>query len=156
MSLCTSNLQGFDGCEGEARERSSSCQACYKEYSRRSSARDYQRRIERGKLNELLAPMAEAKWEDKPKIRVTFGTILGANSVEGKVWGDSRGIYILLKQRNSSRGPIISNGVDTDALRVEVLAKNGEANSIWQASAYVGIYTLEGKQLADSLEGVNA
>ena len=154
---CDSSVQGFTGCTGEARKNSVSCGACYGEYLRRSNARDKQKEKDLKELISLLDNYAQAKesWESKPKLKVIISGLLGKSQLEGKAhYVKEYGYYLLLKQRNSSKGVIITRDYHlSDVVSVWVLDKKGLPDHIWSSNTEFGSGSLEAKELADKLEG---
>lgn len=131
-----------------------SCPACYTEYKRRSNAREEIGKQDHAELVTLLAPMSALPWQDRPKIRVTFGGMFGAYAKEGKIYGGDS-YYVLLKQRNSTRGPIVAYiGIDAaDTHKVEIMGKDRQYVTAWEArSTYTGVYSLAAKEVADAME----
>lgn len=156
--VCVSKLKGFDGCETVPMQGVESCPACYAEYKRRSNAREEIGRQDHAELVALLAPMSALPWQDRPKVRVTFGGLFGASAREGKIYG-GESYYVLLKQRNSTRGPIVAYmGINaTDTHKVEIMGKDRQYVTAWEArNIYTGVYSLEAKEVADSLERLSA
>jgi hypothetical protein len=154
---CDSNVKDFYGCTGEAREGTVSCEPCFSEYCRRSSALDRKRAEEKEALISILDPMAEASWEDKPKVRVLFSNFF-SHSAEGKV-RKGNGCFLLMKQKNSSRGFVITYEITLgDAVQVEVLDRKGERLIVWKSETNVASVSEKAKEIADSYEkeAVNA
>lgn len=153
---CSSSVKGFEGCTGEASENSVSCEACFSEYSRRSKARDTQNEKERDQLISLLNEHANAsgEWANKPKLKIWATGFLGTTTQEGKAhYVKEYGYYLLLKQKNSSKGIIITRDYHLgDVVRVWVLDKKGLPAHIWESTTQFAAGSLEAKELADRLE----
>lgn len=148
---CGSSVKDFYGCAGEAIKGAVSCEPCFSEYSRRSSALDRKRAEERETLISILDPMVKAKWEDKPKVRVLFSNFF-SHSAEGKVCKGS-GCFLLMKQKNSSRGFIVTYEVALgDAVQVEVLDRKGNGMVVWKSETNVASLSEKAKEIADSYE----
>jgi putative heme iron utilization protein len=112
--------------------------------------------INRKQLMKILDEYDGVAWKDLPKIIANFGTILGSHSVTGKAYKD-RGRYLLLRQRNSSRGPVIVDqfgGMDTTHLTF--INKQGNAYCWWTEISWISPFSLKGKEAADSLDYVSA
>jgi len=151
IRTCTSSVEAFSGCNGEARAGTVSCAPCFDEYQRRSRALDRKRKEEEGKLLAILEPMAIAEWEDKPRVRVLFSNFFSHES-EGKVLY-YYGKYLLLKQKNSRKGYVITYGVgNPEIVKLEVLGRNGKVIAEWHSETVMASESVVAKQLADQYE----
>jgi len=151
IRTCRSSVKDFAGCDGQAREGVVSCAPCFAEYERRSRALDRKRKEERERLIAILQPMTTAGWEDRPKVRVLFSNFFSHQN-EGKV-AYYNGRYLLMKQRNSRKGYVITYEVGSgDAVKVEVLDRKGKTINEWHSETAIASGSVEAKRLADQYE----
>jgi hypothetical protein len=99
--------------------------------------------------------MTTAGWEDRPKVRVLFSNFFSHQN-EGKVVYYN-GRYLLMKQRNSRKGYVITYEVGSgDAVKVEVLDRKGKIINEWHSETAIASGSVEAKRLADQYEAEEA